>query len=110
MIISISKYQDENQKELEIKKKLIEDFNRLAKEQKSKYKLFLEYEYRIKLIKPFLWNLNFGNFLGENRIFYILYSDEFYFYEGIDKKIFEDIKPILDSEKLKQKFKIEIIE
>lgn len=105
MITSISKYQDNKQKEKEIIKKLVEDFNKTSKEQNSKYKLFLLYDFEAILIKPIFWD--FGNRLGEHKIFYNSFSDEFSFYEGIDKEIFEDIESILKN--LKQKFKIEVI-
>lgn len=103
MIISINKFQEREEKE--IFEKLIEDFNKKSKEFNLKYKLILEYDFEAKLIKPLFWN--FGDSLGDNKIFYDSYSEEFYFYEGIDKKLFEEIKLIF--EEIKQKFKIETI-
>lgn len=104
MIISINKFQYRLE-EKEIFEKLIEDFNNLSKELNLKYKLILEYDFEAKLIKSLFWN--FGDSLGDNKIFYDSYSEEFYFYEGIDEELFKEIKPILLE--IKQKFKIETI-
>jgi hypothetical protein len=91
----------ENEKQYE---KLVEDFNKEAKAQGSKYSL----NYSSGL--PFLCYplfMGFGNSLGDIEIFYENYSGLFKFFDGIKKEDFEAVEPIL--KKLKQKFEIELV-
>lgn len=99
MITEIKEYEDEEEKEREISELLSKDFNRVAKEKKSRY--------RIKILYGQYPNLVYWIF-QRIQINYNVYKDEFNFIGGIDKKTFEKIKEILES--IKQKFLIELNE
>lgn len=105
MIISVkAKETFEEEREEELYKNLIEDFNKISKELKSKYYLSMDCNYPT-LIKPLF--LNFGQSLGDNTIYYNKEEDCFYFEGGIEDETFQGIKSIL--EKLNQKFMIEVL-
>ena len=106
MIIEIEEMKEDNSEE--VYKKLFEEFNKIAKENKSKFRI--ELGTHCFLIKKN--NLNFGNLLGDCDIYYHKDDKEeyFYFLNGIDKETFEEVKPLLEKIQITSKFKIRTIE
>lgn len=103
MIIKESQMPEQTEEEIEYKK-LIEDFNKEAINQNSKYYLVMDGMYP-HLCKPLL--MNFGNKLGNIFIYYNSISDCFYFAGGIPRENYEEIRDIL--EKIKQKLEVEYL-
>lgn len=95
----------------ELFKKLVQEFNEISKSKGMKFKLGLDStNMRAKLYKSILFG--FGDSLGNTEIQYREKEnpesvDYFYFFGGINSKVFEEIKPILEA--LKQEFKVEVI-
>jgi len=102
MIIDIKKLPLGTRKE-NIFNKLIKDFNKEARKQKSKYRIAEDYEHP-RLIKTVFGGM--GDSLGNNKIYYDNTRDEFSFIGGIQEDTFKEVEIILES--IKQKFKVEI--
>lgn len=88
----------------ELYKQLIEDFNKLAKNNKTKFQMGISSEFPI-IIKTIIFGM--GNSLGDTTIMYNKYTNEFYFYGGIDEETFKELEPLL--RELKQVFLIEVV-
>ncbi len=100
--------EEENKKELEEKKernlKLIELFNKKAKEMNSNYRIFISGKYpHLFLIKKLLI---FKNQEELNQIYYSKDEDEFSFIDGLDEYTFKTIEPILNNIDIKFNIKL----
>jgi hypothetical protein len=84
---------------------LIEDFNKLAKEKKTKFQMGFSPGNLPFIIKTIF--LGWGNSLGDTTIVYDPYMNQFKFYGGVDEETFKEFKFLL--EELKQEFLIEVI-
>lgn len=102
MVIKINQITESSQ-EIEEKeiKKLVKDFNKLAKLKKSKYKIKINYQYP-HLVKRILFFQDY-----ENQIVYNNYLKSFSFCNEINENDFNEFKDIL--EELTQEFKIDLI-
>jgi hypothetical protein len=98
----------------EVYKKLSEEFNKIAKENKSKFRIENcgTHCTLIKKIGISFDKLSFGNSLGQCDIYYDKDNkgDYFYFLEGIDKETFEEVKYLFEKLQLTQKLKVEVVE
>lgn len=103
MTVEIFPEEEDDTKEKEEVEKLINDFNKLAKEKKSKYRI------RVYFAEPQLVQLQLGFFHNyENQIVYHMLDDKFSFYNNFTKSQFEELKEILEA--LPQKFVVKIKE
>ncbi len=81
-------------------KQLIEDFNKLAKEFSSKYRIYKYYNY------PHLFKKSWFIDQPIMQIYYSNIKDVFSFVQSIEQDDFDNIRLIL--EKIPQKFEVEI--
>ncbi len=89
----------------ELYKQLIEDFNKLAKQKKTKFQMGISSFDLPMIIKTIFFGM--GNSLGDTTIMYNKYTNEFYFYGGIDEETSKEVEPLL--RELKQVFLIEVV-
>ena len=106
MISSIKNYEENEQREKNISdayESLVKDFNEEAKRQKSKFKL-KEDSSGCLLLRL---SLNLFNNLGNCKINYNEFKENFSFEDGIDEDIFKEVESIL--KEIKQNCEIEVI-
>lgn len=103
MISEIKKLPEKTEEDIAYEE-LIEEFNKEAINQKSKYRIEIQYNYPFLVKRIFL---NIGNSLGSHQIYYHQYLKEFSFINGIDEQTYKEIEPILL--KISKLFKIELI-
>jgi hypothetical protein len=87
----------------ELYENLVNDFNKLAKESKSKFSMSLLIF--PKLDKSILFGL--GSSIPSIDIMYDKHESAFYFYGGIDEEIFKEVEPLV--KQLKQEFMVELV-
>ena len=105
MITKITKLPEKTQEDKAIEK-LIEEFNKEAKNQKSKYRIEMKYGSYLHLVKTLIFgwweDMSIQMYYNEN-------LDEFSFIGGICKEEFNDIKDIIGDKIPNIKFNIEIV-
>jgi len=104
MIIEIKEFKEPFDT-TEIFEKVIKNFKEEAEKLNLKYRLQELSDNCLKIIKPIFKGI--GDSLGKNEIFYCLEEDYFFFYDGLQEDLLNEIKPILKA--IPQKFKVEVI-
>ncbi|MDD5651216.1 MAG: hypothetical protein PHF86_12505 [Candidatus Nanoarchaeia archaeon] len=107
MIKDIIDYEELEFDNSKIFEKLIKDFNTLAEKNNSRFRLyFSDNDSKLVLSKHIIAKLRFGNNLPKLEINFNNTENNFYFEEGIDEDILEEIKFLLII--LEQEFLVEV--
>lgn len=109
MIKEIIDYEDLEVDNTELFEKLIKDFNYLTQKNNSRCRIYFNDNFtKLILIKFLIPIIKLGNDFPNIEINYNSTEKHFYFKEGIDKSIFEEIKFFLIT--LEQEFLVEVRE